>query len=604
MRLRAIPIMRRPLLWAAGASLLLLLWLSFNALSASRADAARAGDKVGPGVQAALETDGSAQVVIALADPARPAAYAGDLAAWTAQVAALQEQVLTAVGPADFALKDRYRAVPALSGVLLSSAGLSALAAHPAVARVDLDVGGGGALGDSVPFIGADTWHDAGVDGDGVVVAVLDTGLDTDHDDLAAGLIHQACFLDGDGSINGVGFCPNGSDRQFGPGAAEDDAGHGTHVTGIVGSRGNVSDPGVAPGARIVALKVMHGPPFAGVFYNFSEIVAALDYLITDRPDVRVINMSFLTFATFAGPCDSATSWLIAGATAINILRANGVTAFAASGNDGSGTHMGAPACLSNVLAVGATDLTDTVATFTSSNNMLDLMAPGVNIVSSGMGNTTFIGTGTSMASPHAAGCAALLLDAGVLFTPDQVEARLEDSPFQVTDPTNGLTFPRIDCAFSPITAVNLTGPATGLPGMSHSFQAAALPGSASTPVLYNYAASDQPPISHSAGLSDSVSYTWNTPGVKSVTVSAHNGGATAGDTVQITIYDPAQLSIPWWTADGGGGVSSGGDFRLTGTAGQPDAQSPAAGGDFTLAGGFWRPAPVMTPLYLPVMLK
>jgi hypothetical protein len=196
------------------------------------------------------------------------------------------------------------------------------------------------------------------------------------------------------------------------------------------------------------------------------------------------------------------------------------------------------------------------------------------------------------------------LLDAGILFTVDQLEARLEDSPFQVTDLTNGLTFPRIDCAFSSITAVNLSGPPTGIIGASYTFNASALPGTASMPVVYSYAATGQTPISHSAGLTDSVSYSWSTPGVKSVTVSAHNGGATTGDTVQITIQDPTQLSISNWTADGGGGVSAGGDFRLSATAGQPDAGQPAAGGDFTLTGGFWRPQPALELLYLPVMLK
>src|SRR5690606_14222817 len=128
---------------------------------------------------------------------------------------------------------------------------------NPLVERVDLDLGGTGMLTESVPLIGATSWHAVGNTGAGVVIAVLDSGVDTDHPDLAGAIVHQACFLDQDGTINSVGFCPNGSDRQVGPGAAEDDFGHGTHVTGIAASRGNVSGAGVAPGANIEAIKVL-----------------------------------------------------------------------------------------------------------------------------------------------------------------------------------------------------------------------------------------------------------------------------------------------------------------------------------------------------------
>jgi subtilisin family serine protease len=105
-----------------------------------------------------------------------------------------------------------------------------------------------------------------GIAGNGIVVAVLDSGVDTDHSDFAGAIIHQECFLDNGGSIDGHGRCPNGSDRQSGADAAEDDAGHGTHVTGIIMSHGVRSSVGVAPGAKIVAIKVTAGPSFSGVF--------------------------------------------------------------------------------------------------------------------------------------------------------------------------------------------------------------------------------------------------------------------------------------------------------------------------------------------------
>ena len=77
-------------------------------------------------------------------------------------------------------------------------------------------------------------------------------------DNLFDDLITEVCFADDDGTIDGAGRCPDGSDRQFGPGAAEDDAGHGTHVTGIVTSNGTLGSVGAAPDAGIVSSIKVH----------------------------------------------------------------------------------------------------------------------------------------------------------------------------------------------------------------------------------------------------------------------------------------------------------------------------------------------------------
>ena len=402
-------------------------------------------EKAGMGLIVSLQTRQEVPVMVALKEPLALAERPTDLRAVRRQVASEQDAVLSSLEPSDFKLRLRYEAVPALAG-LVTASGLGKLVADVNVRRIDLDVGGTGALANSVPLINADDWHTKGITGEGVVAAVLDTGVDSDHDDLVDDIIHQECFLDGDGVINGVGNCPNGSDRQSGAGAAESGLNHGIMTTGIITSRGTVSSVGVAPDTQIVAIKVLDNTPAAGSFVFYSELVAALDFIINNRPDVDVINMSLGTFAQFAGDCDNSTAFNMAGAAAINTLRANGVTAFASSMNSGSGTLMGSPACLSNVISVGATDNADNVAAFTNSNSSLDVMAPGVGITSTGLANGTAIGSGTSFASPHAAGCAALLIQAGVATTPDEIETRLETSPVTVTDATNGLSFPRIDC--------------------------------------------------------------------------------------------------------------------------------------------------------------
>ena len=493
-------------------------------------------EKIGPGVLETLQTEGEAKVVVALIESQAMKLHRNDLTHLRREVAIVQNDVLSSLDVADFRVEHKYQAIPALSGRLLTEDGLFELAQNANVVKIDLDVGGRGGLDVSVPLIGANTWHDAGIIGNGVVVAVLDSGLDTDHSDLAAALIHQECFLDDDGSINGSGLCPNGSDRQSGAGAAEDDAGHGTHVTGIISSRGNQSSVGVAPGTEIVSIKVTAGPSFSGVFFYFSEIVAALDFIISDRPDVQIINMSLVTNATFAGNCDNSTSWTMAGASAINTLRANGVTAFASSGNTGSGTLMAAPACLSNVISVGATDDVDNVASFTSSNTTTDVMAPGVSILSSGLANGTITASGTSMASPHAAGCAALLIASGEAITPDQIEMRLETSPVQVTDITNGLTFPRIECSLKPLTDVVISGSTTGAVNVAYGFTATTSPITATQPITYLWRASGQSPVTNTNGLSDTMTFAWPVSGTQFITVTAQNHAGVVTDTHIITI--------------------------------------------------------------------
>lgn len=402
--------------------------------------------KIGQGVMEALYTEGQANVVIALEVPLYMKSPQVELPEVRREVARLQDQVLSSLDDSDYRLKLRYESVPALAGTVLSESGISKLAKHPDVIRVDLDVGGTGELASSVPLTGANEWHVRGITGAGIVIAVLDTGVDMGHVDFTGGILQQACFLDNNGFIDGRGLCPNGSDRQSGPSAAQDGSGHGTHVTGIVLSKGIISSAGMAPEAEILPIKVLDNAPFPGKFYFFSEIIAALDFIINQHPEVDIINMSLGTVASFSGNCDDSTAFNMAGAAAINTLRAHDVIAFAASGNGGSGTRMTSPACLSNVISVGATDKAGNVAPFTNSSHTTDLMAPGVGIVSTGLANGTFVLSGTSMASPHAAGCAALLIQSGVAVTHVEIVSRLKSSPILVTDPKNGLKFPRILC--------------------------------------------------------------------------------------------------------------------------------------------------------------
>jgi hypothetical protein len=149
----------------------------------------------------------------------------------------------------------------------------------------------------------------------------------------------------------------------------------------------------------------------------------------------------------------------LAFANVINALRANGVLSFVASLNSGSLTQMSAPACIHSAVSVGATydanvgpvgcdptTAADQIACFSNRNSVTDILAPGALITSTYLNGGTAVLLGTSMASPHVAGCAADLLQAMPDLSPDALEAALEGTGVPVHDPGTGLTYPRVDC--------------------------------------------------------------------------------------------------------------------------------------------------------------
>lgn len=153
--------------------------------------------KIGPEIAPALQSQSRVRVVAALADPrslgARSAAPV-EPAARRAEVASVRSSVISTLSSSDFQETVQFQSVPAVAG-LANAAGIQALARHPGVVKVDLDVGGTGSLAQSVPLVGGDDWHTRGNRGQGVVVAVLDSGLDAAHQDVNDGLIAEACFL-------------------------------------------------------------------------------------------------------------------------------------------------------------------------------------------------------------------------------------------------------------------------------------------------------------------------------------------------------------------------------------------------------------------------
>ena len=374
--------------------------------------------------------------------------------------AAKQQRVLSVLSPSDFTLTRQYQAVPALAG-RITARGVEKLAAHPDVISIGIDGEVYASLDESVPLINADDVHLLGVTGEGVEVAVLDTGIDTDHPDLADDTLSENCFLSG--SIP----CHNGEATDSGPGSAEDDAGHGSRVSGIVTSAGVVAPVGVAPDAGIRAYKVLNSNGSG----RESDIIAALDHIIVNHPSTDLVNMSLGDGLWHGSTCDTHIPAMTA---AIDTLKAGGTTVVAASGNDGFKGGIGHPACISNVISVGMTyDETfesascsgapctdspatvDTVVCCSNSSPWLNLLAPGALITSSTIGGGSATGRGTSFAAPHVVGVAALLLEGDPTLAPFQLEYCLESTGVPITDAANGLTTPRVDA----LAALSCTPP-------------------------------------------------------------------------------------------------------------------------------------------------
>jgi subtilisin family serine protease len=265
-------------------------------------------------------------------------------------------------------------------------------------------------LDKSVPQIGAPAAWQAGFEGSGIKVAVLDTGVDAEHPDLKGKVKEAKDF----------------SDSPTGP---ADHFGHGTHVAATIAGTGagaGGTRKGVAPKADLLIGKVLGDDGFG---YD-SGIIAGMEWAA--EQGARVVNMSL-----GGGPTDGTDPLSQA---LDRITAASGTLFVVAAGNDGADQSVGTPGAAPSALTVGAVDRNDQLADFSSRGPRLgddglkpEITAPGVDIVAARAAGTAMgqpidelytAASGTSMATPHVAGSAALLAQAH----PDWKADRLKDA--------------------------------------------------------------------------------------------------------------------------------------------------------------------------------
>lgn len=327
-----------------------------------------------------------------------------------------------------------FTIIPAISGRLPAKA-IEALKNNPRVEVVELDsvvhaleYSSANELENSwgVDHVNADATLEAGYAGEGVKVAVLDSGVNFNHIDLRDNF---------DFSANELGY-----DFVMDDFIPEDIYGHGTHVAGTLAAASNgFGVVGVAPKAQIVALRVLdeNGEGTASGIIEALQWIQNYNAAHPDSP-IRITNNSYGT--------GSNSSQLEA---AFDVLASSGVLHIGSAGNEGSaagnGNNVGYPARYASVVAVAALDKNNQRASFSSTGSDVEIAAPGVAVLSTwkdginaggpqpfsfpGYAGEYFIeANGTSMAAPHVAGVAALLMAANPSYTAEAVRNRMNET--------------------------------------------------------------------------------------------------------------------------------------------------------------------------------
>ncbi len=417
-------------------------------------DTRAASEKVVPRLQRELAARPASEVlpvVVTLVEPKVSRSFAAGQAGYDASraalVAELEQGFVRDVAAVGFTARHGLVNSPVVIGSIAAGA-VAELAALPTVRAVEYDFPLKATRAQGGPLIGSDLLQAAGGGGDGIGIAILDTGIDGTHSELPWNTKITAW-----GDYTGT---------QTGDDIGSDDQGHGTACAGIAAGLGG----GMAPAAHLWALKVLDsegsGP--------FSNSVSALDDVYTNRNSfggVRVVSMSLGGADRYDYVCDSDG---VSMTQAMSKLITAGIAIFVAAGNEGCSDGVGFPACVSYAIAVGAVydanvggwsfgegtctpsgcqDLTtqaDQITCYSNSGSQLDVLAPADCATTTAMGGgyeDCF--NGTSAATPYAAGAAAQILSLRPQTTPAELRAALTSTGRAITDSRNGVTRHRIN---------------------------------------------------------------------------------------------------------------------------------------------------------------
>lgn len=331
----------------------------------------------------------------------------------------------------------------------VTRAGLQQLVATGAIARIEdatrlVEVQDGAV--DSL--IGTDKTRQDGFRGDGIDIAIIDSGINAAHPDLVGAVATD--------------FCLESCDERVNP--------HGTAVALIAAGRGVVGPIGVAPGARVNSIRVADENGIAQI----GAIIRGLDYILSELPEVDVVNISMGTAAFsdvnldpvyYTGECNKMedtgytyndSGYHLFGFDLVSALSARGTIVVASSGNGSDRAGMSFPACISNVVSVGAmafdgdyddwacpSDTPNGPTCYTNFNKNTDVFAPGSVEAADFTGTGTTTGTGTSFAAPLVSGCIAAAKALGQDVAPSQFQALLRSSPNRLVGFENHA---RLDC--------------------------------------------------------------------------------------------------------------------------------------------------------------
>ena len=312
--------------------------------------------------------------------------------------------------------REFFRAFHGASVELTRKESIDALSRLPYVARIypDLEVEAFGSSAEAVERPAILRSSAAAAAGAGVVVAIIDTGIDYNHPALGGGI--------GPGRkvIGGYDFVNDDADPM-------DDNGHGTHVAGILAADGPVVN-GVAPGVSILAYKILD----AGGRGKQSDVIAGIEAALDPNGDGSLADHADVANLSLGSPGGSPDDPV---AEAAENAVAAGMIVCAAVGNGGTFHQVSSPAVAPSVIGVGASDAGGNLASFSSRGPATrtgaikpDIVAPGVNILSTAIGGGTRVLSGTSMSTPYVSGLAAILVAQHRAWTPLRIKSAIANT--------------------------------------------------------------------------------------------------------------------------------------------------------------------------------